>query len=172
MKKRLPLITEEAIAKSKLACSELSQEYQTYLSREGGALSCRKHCSACCHHPVKVSAIEGLRVRLWLEAKGLWTRALQTRVEQVAAKTEHLPVDVWALSNIPCPLLGEDSLCLAYEARPFVCRITYSIGDPAECHPHIRGAGMLPRRGLLEAFSAEEGGAVTYPLAVALLDEN
>jgi hypothetical protein len=64
---------------------------------------------------------------------------LRHRLTEARDKVLGLQVDVWLLSNIPCPLLDETGACSAYEARPLRCRVTYSTGNPAFCHPNALG---------------------------------
>lgn len=68
--------------------------------------------------------------------------------------TMSLANEVWLLANLPCPLLTPKNRCMAYDARPFNCRATLSVGDPAYCHPHrlVSGSGIVPRVEVLAAF--------------------
>jgi Fe-S-cluster containining protein len=85
-----------------------------------------------------VTILEGLILLRYIRENGLWTSTLRQRLEAHRDKTINLAHDVWILSNTPCPLL-EDNLCVAYEARPLHCRVTFSVGDPEKCHPHELG---------------------------------
>lgn len=133
-KLRLPLLEERVIAEAKALQVQTGSDYDG-LIRPTTSVSCSKGCDNCCHHPFLISILEGVMLYRTLKAQGHWTLALQKRLRETRDKTLGLAFDVWLLSNIPCPLL-EDRLCLAYESRPTHCRVTYSIGDPRECHPH------------------------------------
>ncbi len=39
----------------------------------------------------------------------------------------------YRLANIPCPFLGQDGRCMAYENRPMDCRMFIALGDPKDC---------------------------------------
>jgi Fe-S-cluster containining protein len=44
----------------------------------------------------------------------------------------------------PCPLLGADGACLAYELRPITCRIYVSFSEPEQCSPDVISGGAVP----------------------------
>lgn len=39
----------------------------------------------------------------------------------------------YRLANNPCPLLNKDGRCMAYEQRPFGCRMFLALGKPEDC---------------------------------------
>lgn len=76
-------------------------------------LTCRSGCSGCCHVRLEVSDVEADALR----------RALQRLVGSDAGRaalSESLARS--AATADTCVLLDEDGRCLAYEARPLVCR--------------------------------------------------
>lgn len=159
-RRRLPILVESSLAEAKLARNDLADKYQSSLQIElansGDALSCHKGCANCCYHPVLITLFEGVSLYQWLQYRGLWTHALRESFKQTVQRTWDLSFEVWGMSLIPCPLLDKNKQCRAYEGRPFACQITYSIGDPKNCHPHTLGPGMLPKRALFEALTVLE----------------
>jgi hypothetical protein len=80
---------------------------------------------------------------------------------------------------IPCPLLDEKtSKCTAYAARPLACRVTFSTGDPHQCHPHrITASGIVDKRGPITEFYTQLRATIkrhgitliSMPMSVGLL---
>lgn len=180
---RLPILVERSVAEASIARTKISQEYDAALRNkleEGGlALSCTKGCNSCCHYPVMVSIFEGISLYRWLYDNQLWTTSLKKRLAEAVDRVKGLSLEVWLLSMIPCALLTPEGTCSVYQARPFACRVTYSIGDPEYCHPHRMGedSGMLPKKVLFEVLEQEEAQLLRphhsphfrLPLAKALL---
>lgn len=160
MKTHLPLLVERTVTQAKAASQELASSFfaqlQSQLSDEG--ITCTKGCHNCCYHPVLLSLLEGVALYRWLSEQRLWTTALKETFKAHADRTRNLSFEVWLLSMIPCPLLTKDGLCGAYEARPFSCQITYSVGDPEQCHPHQIGDNtrIVPKREVLERLANVE----------------
>jgi hypothetical protein len=144
----------------------------------GRVISCVVKCSACCSHPVGISILEGISLFRWLVERGLWTASLQAKLQTHSTQVWGLAHEVWFLSNIPCPLLSE-SKCSAHEGRPFVCRTTWSTGDPYDCHPHRFGprTGIVPRADTIRDFHQMEASKlrqhvlkhIPLPISKALL---
>ena len=114
---------------------------------------CGQGCDDCCRAVFDLSLVEA--VALASVAQGLAEEAkesLLTRAAEASAVWEKViegdPADL-ARERIRCPLLGDDGLCLCYEARPVNCR-TYGIPTV------IAGAGHVC------GFSGFESGA-DYP---------
>jgi Fe-S-cluster containining protein len=129
-KRRLPVVMEQGLAALKL---ERMHASEALLSRVGrGEVMCRKGCTHCCHYPVLISIFEGILLYRELQRLGLWNSDLRHALEQHSKKTLDLDATVWLLSSMPCPLLSENQ-CIAYEARPFFCRMTFSTHDPELC---------------------------------------
>lgn len=140
MKRQLPVLVERAFAEVKALQAQASAGFEGGLRHKGAQVSCRKGCSNCCHHPFLITVAEGVLLYRWLAAHGRWSPSTRTRIEEARDKTLGLSFHVWLMSNLACPIL-EDGKCLAYDARPTHCRTTYSMGDPAMCHPHGLGMG-------------------------------
>lgn len=182
-RRRLPLVTEQSLAQLRQIRTQLSTDFERELlqqTREAKvSLTCRAGCANCCHHPVLISAIEGTLIYRWLAERGRWTPSLRARLKEHAEKTKDLPFEVWFLSVIPCPLLDEKtSRCSAYQARPYPCRVTYSIGDSENCHPHkIDETGLVNKREVMATYHREQNQVarkhglqmVLIPLSMAVL---
>lgn len=159
--RRLPVILEQFVAQVAARKISLEQDFRTklylQLSESHQEVSCRRGCHFCCFYPVTIGILEGIRIFLWLEHEGLWTQVLKEKVKEYSAQTWNLALEIWFLSTIPCPLL-DGTECMAYKARPLVCRLTYSVADPSSCHPHRLGnpTGFVERRSEIEQFAQEQ----------------
>jgi len=178
MKRRLPVVSELRLASEELA-SSYELQIQSKLSDTGDSISCRKGCSNCCSHPLLLTILEGLHIYQWLAEHRLWSGALKKSLTEHSDKTLGLSLEIWLMSRIPCPLLTDKGLCQAYPARPFSCKVTYSVGDPAECEPHAvsSSVSLIPKRAILDAIASTEAALlhrhnlphVRVPLSTALL---
>lgn len=180
--RRLPVLVERSVREAQAVRTDLASRFdrslQTYLLDHDTQVSCRKGCHHCCYYPVVVSVLEGVALYRSLVDHGVWS-ALKSKIQETSAKTWDLPLEVWALSEIPCPLLTKAGECSSYTTRPFACRITVSMQDPEDCKPHRvpQMESTIPRRILLEALSQQETGIlrrhripnIRLPLATALL---
>lgn len=173
--RRLPLVTEKALASTRNKQAEISDDFLRRLDHE--AVTCRKGCHHCCYHPVAISLLEGALLYLGLKAQGLWTQELRNTCEERASLVTGLPPETWMLAKVQCPLLRE-GICMSYNNRPLVCRTTFSTGLPELCDPHnfSTDTPLVPRLEELTAFQAYERqllrGLATYrtmPLALAVL---
>lgn len=128
-------------------------------SRTGKKITCEKGCSICCSMYIEASLqeCEGIVYYLYhhedalvsfLKAYPAWRAALRARgdifkgrsrfwePQEDAEKAASLwrefteEEDRYYAQGIPCPFLS-DSLCLIYEARPFVCA-SYGANTPAD----------------------------------------
>lgn len=103
------------------------------------AVACEPGCDACCHNQIELTGPEALLLGSFLEARfspaqrqdlgqraehSLARRAGLTKIQVAAQRAQH-----------PCPLLQEHR-CLAYEARPLVCRAMHSL-DAAACFQEL-----------------------------------
>ena len=147
-KRSLPILVERTVADIHALRLRAASEFERKLRDTwGAATTCTKGCSGCCHHPFFISVAEGILLYKYLARHGLWTPSLQQRVKDTRDKTLGVSWGVWMLSNTPCSLL-EDNLCIAYDARPLSCRVTYAVSDPELCHPHkMSEETMLVNRG-------------------------
>jgi len=146
----------------------------------GGTVSCTRGCHHCCHYPLYVSLLEGILTYQWLSDHRLWVQELRNQFKSVAQQTWGLRMEVWMLSNIPCPLLNGEGLCHAYGGRPLYCRTIYSRAPSHYCHPHRfveATAGLVPRTEPTKALAAAENqlfrslklNRTLLPFAVAVL---
>lgn len=177
MPRHLPLLADRSVAEAQANRILAAERFETKVLEEG-AVSCAPGCSHCCYYPLSVTILEGISIYQWLQEHRLWTAKLRATLEQTKDQTWDLAPEVWLLSMIPCPLLSENRRCLAYEARPFLCRTMYSRSDPYYCHPHRIGAGaIINRSDEIEAvWSAEKTilkkhqlRQVLIPLSAAVL---
>jgi len=141
MRRQLPLATTRALGELRslqhIATQQLKRD--TYLT------TCSKGCSYCCYYPVALTPLEGLLLFRWLEGRIPWTTQLRAKLEEHHQKVWKQSLEVWLLSQIPCPFLVNPnptdqvahSVCSIYSGRPFMCRTTVSRKDPELCHPHL-----------------------------------
>lgn len=167
---------------------------------EAGEPACAAGCDHCCRTlPVIVTPNEvftlARRVRDLVEAHPtLAARVAASEPTAAAGAALRTPVDPWSRlaptsppapgSLPPCPLLGENGLCLAYSSRPLACRGCVSADATAcaacdESRPvpsstaHQLGAAAMAR-GVCDALDSL--GLVSRPLdiraglAIALAD--
>ena len=105
----------------------------------GHAFACREGCAACCRFWVECGPLEALGIAHAIRQDGLDSPGLRHRLRRAAELMErHGHEGYWGLARF-CPLLSEDKLCLAYDARPAACRVHHAITSPALCE---RAAGM------------------------------
>lgn len=124
----------------------------------GKPVSCRKGCANCCHQPVMISLLEGIRIANSLMEQSRWTAQLRAKLEAIDTSADLL---VRILAAAPCVFLTADKTCDIYSSRPFACRIAASKDDPAKCHPHqLAGNGMLPRAELFAKLEKAEAAAL------------
>lgn len=155
MSLRLPVLVERIVAEARATQTQTAQDFDQRSQQDTRSISCRSGCANCCHHPFLVTVLEGLLLYRWLADHGQWTPSLKKRVTETRDKTLGLAFEVWLLSNLPCPLLRENK-CIAYDARPLHCRITYSEGLPSDCHPHALSpeTPLLPNIEVIVGFNS------------------
>jgi Fe-S-cluster containining protein len=117
--------------------------------------ACGPRCSACCTDLPPILPVEALRMARALHGRPDGTKRLQRSVEQARAFQAMLQVHIgravqldstdtvyretqlaWRRLGHPCPVLGDDGNCSAYEARPVSCRAHVHVEDPAHCEPN------------------------------------
>jgi Fe-S-cluster containining protein len=92
--------------------------------------ACRAGCDACCYNQVELTAPEAiilgafLTERLWGPERQFLQERLARSLARRAGKTKAQLAAMRA--HLPCPLL-EGGTCLAYEARPLMCRAMHSL---------------------------------------------
>lgn len=111
-------------------------------SAAGDAVRCGKGCSACCRGLFDITLLDALFLRQSYDKLSpsvqevVLSRVLKQRDALQLAWPELSPPNIINfltdedLSRLmpeddptPCPLLGEDNLCLVYENRPMTCRL-------------------------------------------------
>jgi Fe-S-cluster containining protein len=94
---------------------------------------CKPSCDYCCSYRVEARAHEIFYLANALESlpQDVLT-AFKARLDTTKATTEALTVPEHLATNVRCSLLGEDSLCVAYNARPALCRNAHST-DVSSC---------------------------------------
>ncbi len=175
-RRKLPVLTEHSLASVVTARVTLAAEFKESIE---GTISCRSGCSDCCYHPVQISISEGILLYRHLVSSGRWTPSFRATMEEHARTTRDLSYEVWLLSLIPCPLLDPGTKkCTVYSHRPFQCQVTYSTGDPYNCHPHrIMASGLVNRQKVMNDFNEQVIRAIrkhgitmiNMPLSVAVL---
>lgn len=130
--RKLPVLVETSTSQARHHRYQKGTEFKELA---GSSVTCRKGCAHCCYHPLYISVLEGVSLYLHLRSKGLWSFTLRRRLEEHSKQTIGLAPAVWMLAEIPCPLLTEEQTCSAYEERPFLCRTSFSVGDPFLCRP-------------------------------------
>lgn len=153
-KRHLPVVVEQGLGTLRISRTRATT---TLFHRIGmDAVTCRKGCDHCCHYPVRISILEGILLYRELQRLQLWNGKLKLALELHSKQTYELAPEVWLLANIACPLLV-DHQCSAHGARPFVCRMTVSVGDPDLCKPAQFGRG---------SFVAHPGESAAYGIEV------
>jgi Fe-S-cluster containining protein len=106
---------EELDALYQRLLSQVEAQFDELHARFSGAMRCASGCHSCCHPSLTVSPLEARALRALFEAQ-------PERLKQALELEERNPHQ-----GARCPLLSEEGLCVAYEARPLVCR---SFGAP------------------------------------------
>ena len=106
-----------------------------------GVLACRKGCSSCCRGLFDISLLDAFLLRSGFEqlptdVQEQVRAKCRTRLAELQAQwpqlqnpylLNNLPDESWTTmpeeDETPCPLLGEDNLCLVYAFRPMTCRL-------------------------------------------------
>lgn len=116
--------------------------------------ACGPRCSACCTDLPPILPIEALRMvrtlrkrndgQLRMQRAVDQTRAFQTvllthtrsRAKLDGSEPSYRQAQLaWRRLGHPCPVLGDDGNCSAYESRPLSCRAHVHVEDPAHCEP-------------------------------------
>lgn len=177
--RRLPLLDERTYADAKVLQVQGGLGFRDELDRAGAHVTCKIGCSACCYHPFLINLLEGVLLYQWLAEHGKWTPELRKRCEVAREQTRDLTYDVWKLAKLSCVLLTSGDRCMAYEGRPFRCRVIHSVGDPAQCDVHRLGpmtplvnhvvADIEYSKGCQALIRRLGGYGVMMPLADAVL---
>ncbi len=102
-------------------------------------LACEPGCDACCYNQIELTAPEALFLGSFLASRfpPEQRQALRERADQALARRAGLSKRAIAAQRAehPCPLL-QAHRCLAYEARPLLCRAMHSL-DAAACYREL-----------------------------------
>ena len=150
---------------------------------------CGQGCDDCCKAVFDLSLVEAVALASIFQglAEGVRELSLSRAVEASSAWDQIVTadsVDDLARERIRCPLLGEDGLCVCYEARPVNCR-TYGIPTVIGGVGHVCGFSAFEsgvdyptvdleqlQNGLLAMsvrLAGEEAGRKRWPVAKVLL---
>lgn len=88
----------------------LDEKFAEIQARYGSEFACRLGCHSCCKPGLTVGALEAQALKLWFEAHPEAAEAAR----RLEAANPH--------KGKRCALLDEHGACVAYEARPLVCR--------------------------------------------------
>jgi Fe-S-cluster containining protein len=140
-RRRLPVLVESVIGTTKEFQLRIGAQFIEGLRSVNAPLQCKEGCSFCCYHPFLITVSEGILLYRNLVEQGMWSARMRQVLEDHKSATMGLNYHAWLLSNLPCPLLDlKTKKCTVYNARPLHCRVTWSTGDPTECHPHALGS--------------------------------
>jgi Fe-S-cluster containining protein len=106
----------------------------------GSRIHCAAGCSACCRGLFDITLLDAYLLQIGFSRLPVARQAAirakaEARLGQLRADLpdldhsfllNHLPDELWTEmpedDETPCPLLGEDGVCLVYEHRPMICR--------------------------------------------------
>ncbi len=187
---------------AQLVEKKIIEEVIARIERDGGRVTCRRGCSACCSYLVPVSVPEAFWLREEILAKGQSQRRQMVRTCLLASRRilKHEPPklflsqkpgtpeglsDVDLISSwyknlkVACPFL-DNEICTIYEARPLACREHFVKGSASVCKSGRGRAEVveIPVRmvDVLVQLAGELEGidteAVIMPLTLAWCEEN
>lgn len=141
--RRLPLLVERSVREVETAKIDAASKFEfrtkAILSEEKVSITCRPGCAYCCYHPIMISVLEAIPIYGYLQKWGLWTDELKKRLKETSDLQYGTSFETWLYAMIPCPLLTAEKKCMAYDARPLICRAYLATSDPENCHPHRLG---------------------------------
>lgn len=138
---------------SNLAQSDALRKLKRLYEKLGEALkpmwasaSCKEGCGQCCHLLVLTSQLEAQMIKEFI-----FSHYSEEKLKELTDKlNEHKDIlnnisvnkdgsfseestKNYLSSKIPCAFLDENSRCMVYEARPFICRKYLVFNDPKVC---------------------------------------
>ena len=147
--------SETAWEKIDEAYSALDQYLADLLHEAAIDPACGPRCSACCTDLPPILPVEALRMARALHRRHDGVQRFQRAIDHARAfqsvllahtgtKAQLDASDVgyreaqlaWRRLGHPCPVLGDDGNCSAYEARPLSCRAHVHVESPAHCEPN------------------------------------
>ena len=136
---------------------QIDKAFGQVQERCGGLVACKKGCSDCCHALFDLSLVEAMYLNRAFQQKfdfGAERSAIIERADEVDRKLARIKRDFFreeksgvdALSimkeaagaRMRCPLLGEDNMCILYDARPITCR-AYGVPTSIAGEGHVCG---------------------------------
>lgn len=160
VKNRIKLTVLEVVeAKKKGDC--VDDEDQEYV-RAG--VSCDK-CTAkkgCCTLSVSALMFEGLPVARRLQAAGMDTPLLRTKLHAAGDAMEASTMDDWFDTATSCVFLGFDQKCTIYNVRPSACRHHVVFSPPKRC--------SLPRDQPTLQFGSEQELTTAFNWNIAIAE--
>lgn len=127
----------------KVVYEEIDKGFATAVEKLGEPVSCRKHCTHCCHQVAVMSLFEALGIVAYLAEinRLFWIdNAWELMREQTRMLSDpKMDREKWYLLRQPCMFLGSEDLCLIYPVRPQACRTHVSLDDPDNCKPGYPG---------------------------------
>jgi Fe-S-cluster containining protein len=137
-------------------------------------VKCGQGCDDCCRAVFDISLVEAVALASIMPglAKEVRESALKRAAEALAAWDE---IEVGnaadlAKERIRCPLLGEDGLCVCYEARPVNCR-TYGVPTVIGGAGHVCGFSGFESGSDYPTVNLEQLQTVLLALSVRLAGE-
>lgn len=155
-------------------------------SKHPEEVTCEPGCADCCHATFDVSFIEAAFLASHLKQKPEVLESQQSYAEQAAVAYEEMVKSKKdpAKTRIRCPLLSDESLCLAHPYRPINCR-TYGTPTLFEGTSHVCGISkfsdsgkyatidLAPLQKSLHEYSielvGEDFGMKRFPIAWVIL---
>ena len=108
---RLPVLSAEAAANLSTLHARVDGFFARVHAAYEESMECGRGCSGCCQQNLEISPVEMARILEFLSE--VPRENLESRMGRVGS--EEVP------ANAPCVLL-EDDACMAYAARPTICR--------------------------------------------------
>ncbi|MFO0546764.1 MAG: YkgJ family cysteine cluster protein [Polyangiaceae bacterium] len=137
----------------------------------GKAIACEVGCAYCCHLKISVTSLEAIAIGAHLRRtlSSASVSRLRRAVREVDERTHGLSTAERASARVPCPLLGADQRCVAYEVRPLRCTGANSFSKDA-CKAAFDGVAGADAP--IEFYGLQKHGADAIAVGVALaLDE-
>ncbi len=134
--------TEEIVVRYRKLLAEVDAWFEQCSLVAGDCISCRQGCSACCRGLFDITILDAFMLRLGFEklqpvVKERVLSASKNSINGIRRfwpdfRQPYLmniyPEEEWDMvmpdeDETPCPLLGQDGLCLVYDNRPMTCRL-------------------------------------------------
>lgn len=105
-------------------------------------IACTAGCDHCCHLPVVTDSLSVLRLAHYIRSSFSPEAIATLRARIQARRAQMAPLDRSAKRRFrqACPLL-QDGQCVAYDARPLICR-SFNSFDAEACRQEIRETGV------------------------------